>query len=58
MSEREWTAEEQAVIVAARAYFEAIAACEQAGGKSNDAILAAMPAEVRAEMPILGALGL
>ena len=43
----EWTAEEQAVTEASRLYFQAIAACEAAGGRTQEAIMEAMPAETR-----------
>ena len=48
---QEWTEEEAAVVEAAKRYFEAIALCELAGGRTQPAILAAMPAEVREQMP-------
>ena len=50
MSENEWTVEEQAVTEASKLYFQAIAACEAAGGRSQLAIQEAMPAEVREMM--------
>lgn len=53
-----WTAEEQALIDATQAYNQAIAACVQAGGRTQAAMLAAIPEELRASMPMLGALGL
>jgi hypothetical protein len=57
-TEPEWTEDEQRLIEASRAYFEAIAAVAASGGRSQEAILAAMPQEVRDEMPMLDALGL
>lgn len=49
---------ERALTVASRAYFEAIATCEHVGGRTQEAILAAMPDEVRERMPMLTALGM
>lgn len=53
------TAEEEALVVATRAYFEAIGRCEMAGGRSQEAIVEAMPAELRhvAESPMMKAMG-
>lgn len=48
--QHQWTAEEQQLIEASRGYFAAIAACEQAGGRTQAAILAAMPSEVAEQM--------
>lgn len=53
-----WTAEEEALIGAARGYFIAIAKCEEAKGRTQEALMAAMPAEIREQMPMLAAMGL
>ena len=50
MPPTDWTLAEQALIDASRAYFEAIANSEQSGGRTQEAILAAMPSEVREQM--------
>lgn len=46
----DWTAEELALIDKAREYFQAIAKVEEAKGRTQEALLAAMPAEVAAQM--------
>ena len=47
----EWTDAELALIEASKAYFEAIAAVTVEGGRVQEAIMAAMPAEVREQIP-------
>lgn len=57
-----WTAEEQALVEASAAYYAASIACEAAGGRTQEAIEAGMPDDVREAIrqaaPMLGALGL
>lgn len=44
------SSEEAALIEQARAYYQAIAVCAEAGGRVQEALFTAMPAEVRGEM--------
>lgn len=54
----DWTVEEQALIDACQAQFAAIAAVMQAGGRVQEAMLAAMPEGMQSAAPMLAALGI
>lgn len=60
--ELELSTEELAVVDAVQTMFAAMARCEEAGGDTNRAYLAAIPPELLAEakrqVPLLGFLGL
>ena len=55
--QKDWTVEEQTLIEKAREYFVAIAAVEQARGRTQEALFAAMPPEIAEQMPMMQALG-
>ena len=55
--EKNWTADELNLIEKAREYFIAIAQVEQSKGRTQEALFAAMPAEIAEQMPMMQALG-
>lgn len=54
--ERPWLPEEIEVTETATAFFLALAKCDQAGGNGQAAIIAALPEELRGQVPLLAML--
>jgi N-methylhydantoinase B/oxoprolinase/acetone carboxylase alpha subunit len=46
----DWTEEESLLVDAARHYYAAIAMVMETGGRANEAMFAAMPAEMRSQV--------